>query len=156
MSRLSNPKVFVAVLVALAVFFLLFVGCGATRDGGDPKQQDRNPALIEVLGALLVTPFRGKVSLGDVESPCRQASPPGFVLQANRPCSIQIGGSFRPVRSLALRLAQGGPAQVVVRPVNGVLSRTTLTAGSQLLADVFREGARVDVVCPNACRLELR
>ena len=156
MSRLSNPKVFAAVLVALAAGFLLFAGCGAGRDGGDPKQQDRDPALIEVLGVLLFDPFRGKVTIDDVEAPCRQASPPGFVLQANRPCSIQIGGSFRPVRTLALRLAQGGPAQVVVRPVNGVLSRTTLTTGSQLLTDIFREGARVDIACPIACRLELR
>ena len=132
MSRLSNPKVFAAVPAGAAA--------GEEEEaGGDPKQQDRDPALIEVLGVLLVDPFRGKVTIDDVEAPCRQASPPGFVLQANRPCSIQIGGSFRPVRTLALRLAQGGPAQVVVRPVNGVLSRTTLTAGSQLLTDIFRE-----------------
>jgi hypothetical protein len=154
--RLSNPRVFVVLLAVLALFFLLFVGCGATRDGGNPKQQDRDPALIKGLGALLVDPFRGRVGIGDVEAPCRQQSPPGFVLQVNRPCSIEIGGSFRPVRTLALRLAQGGPAQIVVRPGGGVLSRATLNAGAQLQADVFREGARVDVSCPNACRLELR
>jgi hypothetical protein len=156
MSRLSNPKVFVALLVALAVLFLLFVGCGATQDGGNARQQDRDPAPIRLLSVLLVDPLRGRVTVDDVEAPCRQASPPGFVLQINRPCSIQIGGSFRPVRTLALRLAQGGPAQVVLRPESGVLSRTTLNPGAQLLADIFREGARVDVVCPTACRLELR
>ena len=156
MSRLSNPKVFVALLVALAVCFLLFAGCGATRDGGNPRQQDRDPALIEALGILLVDPLRGRVTVDDVEAPCRQESPPGFVLQPNRPCSIRIGGSFRPVRTLALRLAQGGPAQVVLRPDGGVLSRTTLNPGTQLLADVFREGARVDIACATGCRLELR
>ena len=156
MDRLSNPRVFVVLLVVLAVFFLLFVGCGATRDGGNPKQQDRDPALIKGLGALLVDPLRGRVGIGDVEAPCRQLSPPGFVLQVNRPCSIEIGGSFRPVRTLVLRLAQGGPAQIVVRPEGGVLSRASLNTGAQLQTDVFREGARVDVSCPNACRLELR
>lgn len=154
--RLSNPKVFVGILVVLAVLFVVATGCGAARGGRDARREDRDPGFVKALGALLVTSLKGRVGAGDVQAACAQGATPSFVLQANRPCTVEVAGSSRPSRTLALRLAQGGPAQVAFSLRDGVPERRTVNAGQRVQFDVFGEGATLTLACTNACRFDLQ
>ncbi len=146
-----NLKVFIVLLVLLALLFIAGLGLGLGQEGGlgGAGDFDAWQARMERLGDLIP---RGEVSLDDV----RRADPAGCLsgeairVPAGGACALTLTPA-RGGRDWTLRLAAGQGAELaLVQPANRdgepITTRRRLSAGGQVELDVFRRQSEEDVV----------
>jgi hypothetical protein len=166
-----DPKTLFAILGLLIVLCLLCTCLGTIREldvdipelGLDSDETAATPPW----GKSLSTKLQRRLSVEDVSdarpSGCReQLEQKVFVLAPEDTCTLTFGSSFEPVRTLPLRLTEGGFAEVVVDPNEDdrLTARQTLGGGRrEFEVQVFKEGGTVVIQClgesVDDCRLRV-
>jgi hypothetical protein len=140
-----SPKVFIIVLVAVALLFALVVVAGAGRRRDTSADTERG-----TLARLLKKLYREeRVSPSEVNAECSAGG--ALVLKAGSSCAASVAKSEKRVRTAVFRLAEGVEAKVVFTPApNDDLSvplRATLKAGGETKVQVMPEGGTLQLVC---------
>jgi hypothetical protein len=166
-----QPKVLIVVLVVLAVLLAaaIAVGGAGDRSQGGTLKDAVGAWAVRVLGK---THKEQALSAQDVQAAfpeaCRQQLAGGaFVLPEGSACTLTIGRSSAPVRTLSLRLAQGTSAGVHLE----LFGKEQLKADQELKqgqdgdtidAQFLEDGGTLTLRCTNggagpgsACRLEV-
>ncbi|MCI0394459.1 MAG: hypothetical protein L0332_21080 [Chloroflexi bacterium] len=158
-----NPKLLVALVVLIVVFFCVGTGLGLAQD--DESATDLN-ALVENLGNLLGKGQGVEAEDLDPDTPavCRQQFEQAlFLLPSGNACTLIIGDSSANIRTLSLQLRQGRSVRILLvqNGENGIAAEQFLQGSRPELDLQFpEEGGAAQISCADsgtaaACQVAL-
>lgn len=161
---MNGTKLFIVLLVIVAMLFAVGVGAGVTQGSGAKVD-----GAIGRLQPLLEGALKSLLPLEDLQvapgSPAACLQGRVMLVAAGGSCSFMIraaeGFLAPPVRTLKLHLAVGSAADVRLGQQDAMTAKVSLTAGAATKElDVFKNGGALSITClalgGNACRLELQ
>ena len=150
-------KIFIVILVALVVLFV--VGVAAPAIGGGDQPANPQGGVADTLRGLVERPLDLQTDAQASPADCAQEH--AIVLPAGGICTLAVKpleGWFVPTRKLDLRLEQG-LVQVQLSQEGGLnFSHTLKPDDASMTINVLKQGATVTVVCVGglqACQVAL-
>jgi hypothetical protein len=146
---MSAPKIFILVLILLAVLFAVGAGMGVFGNDGDagPTQEKWRHRLENVFGGqeVLVRPDE----IQERKSPFRSPSEKVFVVPLGPELEFSVRGSEQRMRSLELTLQDGGKARVQWIPAGETNAPLDLPMypGKPVKLRATKEGGRLILSC---------
>ncbi|MBI3943402.1 MAG: hypothetical protein HY326_10355 [Chloroflexi bacterium] len=161
---MSGTKLFIVILVIVAVLFMVGIGAGVTQ-----SSSGKVDSAIGRLQPLLEGALKSPLPLEDLQvvpgSPAACLQGRAILVAGGGTCSFTIhaaeGFLAPPVRTLMLHLTAGSAVDVRLGQQDAITAKERLTAGdAPKEVDVFKNGGALSITCPalggNACRLELQ
>jgi hypothetical protein len=159
-----KPKALFALFGLLVLLFGCSLVMGAFNAGREVDEIP--PAGVEALAGLLVRdrPLEADDIAQAAPAACLQQFQQGsFVIPAGVTCTFAVGEGGPSLRTLTLRLVQGGAAEATLEPAGdgGLTARHTLNGTQpQATVQVFEEGGILSITCLNsggavACGLQV-
>jgi hypothetical protein len=162
---MTGPRIFIVVLILIAILFVVGIAAGATRkDDNKVSSSDLNASWLEGLQARLAQPQPLTAQDIGVAAPTSCLQKEQLIVAPNQRCRFLIQRSSSPnARRLALRLVEGASVALRLEQKNAVTLEKNLPPSDSAKDkdwDVYQEGGILSVTCTDsgkaaACRLAL-